>query len=141
MFSHSAGGAPCDSAIVKVIYCFPDSCENVPGRKPLGMENFQITDSQLSASGQHRVEMSPGAGRINYFISSGLGGCWLPLVKDENQWLQVNFLRTVKVTGFATQGRHYDPQWLKEYTVSYKQGKDDVEFELYKTQGKTKVSN
>ena len=104
------------------------------------MENFQIANSQLSASSQIRAQGGPSFGRLNYFTSDVSGGSWISLVNDENQWLQVDFLRTVKVTGLATQGRKHYPQWVKEFTVSYKQGKDDVEFHFYKKQGMIKVS-
>ena len=104
------------------------------------MENFQIANPQLSASSQYRTVLGPSASRLNYFTSDTLGGSWIPLVSGENQWLQVDFLRTVKVTGLATQGRKHGHQWVKEFTVSYKQGKDDVEFHLYKKQGIIKVT-
>ena len=104
------------------------------------MENFQIANSQLSASSQIRAQGGPSFGRLNYFTSDVSGGSWISLVNDENQWLQVDFLRTVKVTGLATQGRKHYPHWVKEFTISYKQGKDDVEFHFYKKQGMIKVS-
>ena len=104
------------------------------------MENFQIANPQLSASSQYRTVLGPSASRLNYFTSDTLGGSWIPLVSGENQWLQVDFLRTVKVTGLATQGRKHGHHWVKEFTVSYKQGKDDVEFHLYKKQGIIKVT-
>ena len=103
------------------------------------MENFQIANPQLSASSQYRTALGSSASRLNYFTSDTSGGSWIPLVSGENQWLQVDFLRTVKVTGLATQGRKHDRHWVKEFTVSYKQGKDDVEFHLYKKQGIIKV--
>lgn len=126
--------------IYSLLYIFLDSCENIPGRKPLGMENFQIANSQLSASSELRAQAGPSVGRLNHFTSDTRSGSWVSKVNDENQWFQVDFLRTVKVTGLATQGRKHWPQWVKEFTVSYKQGKDDVEFQFYKKQGIVKVS-
>jgi hypothetical protein len=106
------------------------------------MENFQITDSQLSASSEYRNELGAGAGRLNYYTSNVKGGSWCPADADQNRWFQVDFLRTLKVTGLATQGRHRWPEWVTKYTLSYKQenDNDDVEFQLYKQQGEVKVS-
>ena len=107
------------------------------------MQNFQIADSQISASSEYRVQMSPGQGRLGFFSSNDLGGGWAPLVADDNQWLQVDFLHAVKVTGLATQGRaNYNNAIVKEYTVSFKQANDgdDVEFQFYKERGNIKVS-
>jgi hypothetical protein len=106
------------------------------------MENFQIADSQLSASSEHGNNLVAKGGRLNYFISSGNMGSWGPTHADQNRWFQVDFLRTVKVTGLATQGRHHYAQWVTKYTLSYKQENDDddVEFQLYKQQGEVKVS-
>ena len=104
------------------------------------MENFEIANSQISASGEYGDGLSAVYGRLNYFVPTDVGGSWCPEFADTNQWLQVDFLRTMKVTGLATQGRHYVQQWLKEYTLSYKQGKDDIEFQFYTKHGQPKVS-
>ncbi|XP_028392900.1 uncharacterized protein LOC114517402 [Dendronephthya gigantea] len=118
---------------------YSDSCENIPGRKPLGMENFQIKDSQINASSEFRKQMGAVAGRLNFFADGTLGGAWGSLVPDDNQWFQVDFLRTMKVTGVVTQGRHanHAKEWTKEYTLCFKEGSDDddVNFQFYKKQG------
>lgn len=106
------------------------------------MENFQIEDSQISASSQYWELLSAAAGRLNFFVSNENAGAWCPLVPDDNQWFQVDFLRTVKVTGFATQGRHSTrgKQWPLEYTLSFREGSDnDVKFQFYRKQGRIEV--
>ena len=50
---------------------FPDHC-------PLGMENYFIKDSQLTASSQNSLNYRPARARLNIFADGAGYGAWIP---------------------------------------------------------------
>lgn len=73
----------------------------------LGMEDYNITNSRITASSQQHL--APNA-RLNFKpANSRLPGAWCAAINDANQpWLQVDFANKVTLTQVATQGRFYD---------------------------------
>lgn len=90
-------------------------------KKAAGLENRQITDSQLSASsfsmGQH-----PSRGRLNNDVKqisgSTLWDSWCAGTEDRSQYLQVDLGEARNVTGVATQGSVIGT-WVTKYVLHY----------------------
>ena len=62
--------------------------------------------------GRHR----PQHGRLNFNRGDG----WCPTnCSDENQWLQVDFGKTFRVCGVATQGDKNGTRWTTVFTLSF----------------------
>ena len=78
------------------------------------MENGAISDDQITASSIWNSESRASNGRLN-FIATGRSrtGSWMSKTKDRNQWLQVDFQRSVIITGISTQGRQEVNQFVK----------------------------
>ena len=103
---------------------------------PLGMENGNIQDDQITASSQwNSATHGTTRARLNLLPSSGAGG-WVALQHTVDEWLQVD-LRSqyTSVTGLATQGRNDHDQWVTKYYVQYSY--DGVKFEYYKENGQS----
>ena len=71
----------------------------------------------------------------NYYNS----GSWASHVKDQHQWIQVEFKRHFKIAAIQTQGRSdADRQWVKTYKLSY--GNDGINWRgVYDNKGKERV--
>ena len=86
------------------------------------MENGTIPDRNINASSVYRrskVTIHAAAnGRLHY-KKKGRAGAWGADIKDQNQWLQVDFGTEMMVSGVATQGRQDANQWVKSYSLSY----------------------
>lgn len=80
------------------------------GEHALGLESGLVTDQQMSAS-SFSVNHEPSQGRLNLRVGRGKKGAWCSRTKDQNQYLQVDFWRNVKITKVATQGRQDYDQW------------------------------
>ena len=103
---------------------------------PLGMENGNIQDDQITASSQwNSATHGTTRARLNLLPSSGAGG-WVALQHTVDEWLQVD-LRSqyTSVTGLATQGRNDHGQWVTKYYVQYSY--DGVKFDSYKENGQS----
>ena len=120
----------------------PSECQEA-----LGMESGAISDSQLSASSAHAIEINHAAiqGRLNFQETSVKAGAWVAAPNDFNQWLQVDLgNQFTKVSRVATQGRDYSSQWPwghhRQWVTKYKlQYSDDgVNFQYYREQGQSK---
>jgi len=85
----------------------------------LGMESGIVPDAQISASSDHNSAHRAANGRLNFKPGSGRTGAWSAQRLDQNQWLQVDFQKVVKIDKFATQGRSGANQWVTKYTLSY----------------------
>jgi len=105
---------------------------------PLGMENFRITPTQISASSQYSGSYAPNMGRLHY---KGNAGAWAVGVNDMNQWIQIDFRIETTVTYVGTQGRHNVGQWVTQYKLQY--SSDGNSFQAFKQQGESayKVRN
>lgn len=101
---------------------------------PLGVEEGEVADQLMTASSFSGHSCSPHFGRLNGYRGAG---AWCAKRKDRNQWLQVDFGATARVTRVATQGRRGSAQWVKSYYVSY--STKGYGFAIYREGGKTKV--
>ena len=86
--------------------------------KPLGMENGQIRDDQITASSIYNSYYLPRNGRLNFKATTGRKGAWASGPLDLNQWFQVDFQRSTNITGISTQGRQDLNEHVKTYTIS-----------------------
>lgn len=107
------------------------------------MENYNISNSQISASSYAGAVHAASNGRLNFDPDNILiAGSWSAAVSDFDQpWLQVDFLEKVTTAKVATQGRLLDSkryfQWVKTYSLNYSQ--DGIDFEAYEQFGSVKV--
>ncbi|XP_028412301.1 uncharacterized protein LOC114535123 [Dendronephthya gigantea] len=125
------------------IGCYTDMTCLFP--RPLGMQNGQIKDAQLSSSSVKphfwdSLRFTTANSRLNNSPETTRWNFWLPLETDTNKWLQVDFIANVTVSAIQTQGRdrtYYYTYWVKSYTVSY--GYSNSDLEPYKEFGITKI--
>ena len=108
----------------------------------MGMESGKIMDKQITASSITNALHAAHQGRLNFqeVVEGGeakKSGLWSALIRDQNQWLQVDLLRQESVvTSVATQGRNRNSlwvnhnQWVKSYKLQY--SNNGVDFEYYK---------
>ena len=104
---------------------------------PLGLEDYRIPSSALSASSSWNNAHGPDRARINLPNGHGRAGAWVARGRNAHQWLQVELCRPAKITGVATQGRHDAHQWVTTYTVKY--SLDGKRFRAYMEYGRNKV--
>ena len=106
----------------------------------LGMQNYQIPDSALSASTSYSTSsMGPENGRLYFQAKTGPTkyGAWATSTNDKFQWFGADFGSYTKVTGLATQGRQDGSWWVTSYSISLSY--DGVFFEDYKENNVKKV--
>lgn len=84
--------------------------------QPLGMENGQIQDDQITAS-SFFPKYEPSEGRLN---AKG-GRAWHATYTRDEEYLQIDFRREVNITGVATQGKSTQAF----YVTAYKLGMSD----------------
>ena len=106
------------------------------GCRALGMEDKNISDSQISASSDFRTIHLAHHARLNN------ADFWAPERSDVNPWLQIDLQKKQTVTKIATQGRSLQNgdfnQWVTEFSLNYSQ--DMSSFHSYKQFGVVKVS-
>ena len=102
---------------------------------PMGMENGQIRDAQITASSENDEDHAAVQGRLNFKAGRGKTGAWSAYGNLVNQWLQVDLGRYSIVTGIVTQGRNAHPQWVTLYELQYSE--DGVTFVYYKAPGQS----
>ncbi|XP_074626519.1 lactadherin-like [Acropora palmata] len=109
--------------------------------KSLGMESGKILHQQITASSKWNALYAAHQGRLNFqeVVEGGVlkkSGSRSALIRDQNQWLQVDLLHQEIITSVATQGRNKHPlwkthkQWVKSYKLQY--SNNGVDFEYYK---------
>ena len=109
------------------LYCtYSVTCSNTGCMAPLGMENNQISDAQISASSVSDDRSSPGQARLH--LPGGRG--WSAFKNDPHQWLQVDLRSYTTVTRVATQGRTGTKEWVTKYKLQYSD--DGMNFQFYK---------
>lgn len=96
---------------------------------PLGMENGQIKDAQITASSEYSVQHAAKFGRLNFKASGSKQGGWSAAYTAANQWIQVDLVKYFIVKGIATQGRNGYNQWVTKYKLQYSD--DGVNFNYY----------
>ncbi|XP_012890847.1 PREDICTED: coagulation factor VIII isoform X1 [Dipodomys ordii] len=106
---------------------------------PLGMESKVISDAQITASSYFTnmfVNWSPSQARLNL---QGKTNAWRPHVNNPKEWLQVDFRKTMKITGIITQGVKslLTSMFVKEFLISSSQ--DGHHWILTSQNGKVKV--
>ncbi|XP_028411420.1 venom prothrombin activator pseutarin-C non-catalytic subunit-like [Dendronephthya gigantea] len=115
--------------------CLKDNLEenNMKGEcnASLGMENRKIGDDQITASSQWDGSTIPSKARLHN--NPGGPDAWSSRELDFDQWLQVDFQRSTKITGISTQGRNQCcNQFVRSYTLSF--SNDGALFEKYSGQ-------
>uniref|UniRef100_A0A8C3D204 F5/8 type C domain-containing protein n=1 Tax=Cairina moschata TaxID=8855 RepID=A0A8C3D204_CAIMO len=119
---------------MELLGCDLNSCS-----MPLGMESRGIPDQRISAS-SHSTNVfstwSPSQARLNL---QGRTNAWRPQSNSPNEWLQVDFEATKKVTAIITQGAKavFTHMFVKEFAVSSSQ--NGVHWSPVLQDGKEKV--
>lgn len=106
--------------------------------EPLGLESGLVTKQQMSASSSRNKYYGPENARLNFAAVRGKKGAWSSKRNDQNEFLQVDFWRNVKITKFQTQGRQDYDQWVTRYTLSYC-ANGSLTFQTYQENGIDKV--
>ena len=107
----------------------------------LGLESGLVTNQQMSASSSLDKDHGPENARLNLAAIRGKTGAWAAKTNDQNQFLQVDFWRNVKITKLQTQGYHDREWWVQKYTLFYSadQGSSSLPFRTYEEKGADKV--
>ena len=108
-------------------------------RGSLGMEDGRILKQQLTVSSEWNRYHGANNARLNFIPSKPLSGGWSAETNNQDQFLQVDFGRNVKVSAVATQGRQDMDQWVKEYKLAYIEEGKPFTFETYKEDAQEKV--
>ena len=87
--------------------------------EPLGLENKNIPDAQITASTEYNAGHGASNGRLNFKAGRGKTGAWSALTNNVYQWLQVDLRAKTEVTAIKIQGRQDYDQWVKTFTISY----------------------
>uniref|UniRef100_A0A8D0HI73 F5/8 type C domain-containing protein n=1 Tax=Sphenodon punctatus TaxID=8508 RepID=A0A8D0HI73_SPHPU len=100
---------------MELIGCDLNSCS-----MPLGMESKVISNQQITASSYSDnifTTWTPSQARLNL---QGRTNAWRPKANGQKEWLQVNFGKTMRVTGIITQGAKavFTNMYVKEFAVS-----------------------
>ena len=89
-------------------------------QKDLGMENKEISDRQITASSQLDATHAAIQGRLNLKATRNKAASWSAVSNDPSPWFQVDLgSPNTKVTGVATQGGNYPPQWVTKYKLQF----------------------
>ncbi|XP_062291189.1 macrophage mannose receptor 1 [Scomber scombrus] len=102
------------------------TCEQKVCLHGLGVEDRNITDSQLSASS------SIGAYTPNKARLTG-NSCWMPSGSATSSWIQVNLGQTRKVTGIVIQGCPQQDNWVTKFKIQH--GMDGTTWTDYTADG------
>ncbi|XP_073920289.1 coagulation factor VIII isoform X2 [Castor canadensis] len=119
---------------MELIGCDLNSCSI-----PLGMESRVISDAQITASSYFTNMFAtwfPFQARLHL---QGRANAWRPQVNNPKEWLQVDFRKTMKVTGIITQGVKslLTSMFVKEFLISSSQ--DGHHWTLLSQNGKVKI--
>ncbi|XP_062997945.1 coagulation factor VIII [Elgaria multicarinata webbii] len=100
---------------MELLGCDLNSCS-----MPLGMESKTISNEQISASSYIDTVFStwaPFLARLNF---GGRTNAWRPNVDSQTEWLQVNFKKTMRLTGVVTQGARsaFTKMFVSEFSLS-----------------------
>ncbi|XP_041467292.1 uncharacterized protein LOC121417622 [Lytechinus variegatus] len=98
------------TGVVGVICCEDYKCTS-PGI-PLGLENGDVIDTQITASSEDQTYKT---------ATARLHGpqCWQPLIHDKLQWLQVDLLDAHLLTGLSMQGRVDEDYYVTAFSLKY----------------------
>ena len=114
---------------------------------PLGMEDFRIKDSQITTSSVLKGTAAYGwQARLNQNIHDC--GAWCPddsggkiTEKNYDQYIQIDLLTLMKITGIATQGRGLSKtrDYVRDYKISYR--RDGGVWHFYQEKGQNVTVN
>ena len=119
------------------VKCTPvKSSDNFECLAPMGMENGDIKDTQISATSSFQTHsVGPHRARLNRHEE---GGAWCPksyVSKDGSEYLEIDLVKEARITGIVTQGRHANgmgQEYAEFFMLQYwRQGMDD--FAVYTT--------
>uniref|UniRef100_A0A8C6J4Q0 Uncharacterized protein n=1 Tax=Melopsittacus undulatus TaxID=13146 RepID=A0A8C6J4Q0_MELUD len=101
---------------MELLGCEVDGCS-----LPLGMENREIKNTQITASSVKTSWFStwdPSLARLN---QEGKMNAWRAKLNNNQQWLQIDLLTVKKITAIATQGVKYmsAENFVKTYIILY----------------------
>ncbi|KAM8828848.1 secretory phospholipase A2 receptor isoform 3-T3 [Spinachia spinachia] len=109
VYAHvDADPCPSISKYLEIVY----SCEQKVCLHGLGVEDGNVTDTQLSASSSIGGN-DPTKARLNG------NSCWRPSGSPTSSWIQVNLGQTRKVTGIVVQGCPQNDFWLTEFKIQH----------------------
>ena len=80
--------------------------------EPLGIESGNVTSVQFTASSFNGSFVA-----ANAILNQK--GAWVPAISDQHQWLQIDLLRQVLVSGVVLQGSPDIEAWVTTYHVEY----------------------
>ncbi|XP_028408770.1 uncharacterized protein LOC114531336 isoform X2 [Dendronephthya gigantea] len=110
-------------------YGYYEECINP---QPLGVENGNISDSQLDSSSIPTITSGPERARLNM----PAGGAELS-DSDPDMWYEVDLVWWTKITGIKTQGAAGKFELVQTFTLSY--SSDGNKFIDYKEYGQVKL--
>lgn len=98
------------------MYGCSNSSKAEPCADPLGMQSGLINNSQITASSYYTWQYKhvPWEGRLD-----GVGGWIAEYPPAPGTWLQIDFLKLMKVKGISTQGHSNWKIWVDRYIVQY----------------------
>jgi hypothetical protein len=104
---------------------------------PLGISDFRVADSALTASSAHGNNWDYYGPRHARLYGGGPWGGWIPNVNAAGEWVQADLGRVYEVAGVATQGRRWGSYWVRSYVLAYSQ--DGKEWAFYSMDGEQTV--
>ncbi|XP_061732556.1 macrophage mannose receptor 1 isoform X2 [Nerophis ophidion] len=99
---------PAISKYLEIVY----SCEQKVCLHGLGVEDHNVTDSQISASSS-MGSYTPNKARLNG------NSCWRPLGNPAGSWIQVHLGQKRKVTGIVIQGCPNNDYWVTRFKMQH----------------------
>lgn len=94
--------------------------------RALGMQSGRIKNAAITASSKWDKNHAPYLARLGRLRRGRLMGAWSAKRNNHNQFIQVDLLRSMKITGVATQGRAEAAQWVTAFYFLY--SSDGVKF-------------
>ena len=94
----------------------------------------------MSASSSGDKEHGAENARLNFAAMRWKTGAWAAKTNDQDQFLQVDFWRNVKIKRFQTQGYHNYAWWVQKYTLAYSMDGSST-FQTYQEKDEDKVKD
>ncbi|WAR09835.1 CRAM-like protein [Mya arenaria] len=116
---------PCSDYQVRYYCECPVAC-----REKMGMESGHILTNMITVSSSRDGNLNPASSRLNSH------GAWTPNHNDQKQYIQVNFLKPMLLTGIITQGRENSGSYVISYKVLF--SKDGFTWSPYQDLGQDK---
>ena len=110
--------------------------EGVHSGAPLGISNGFISSAQITSSSDYNANHDTKGVRL--LRSMIPVSSWAARLNNNQQWVQVDLLQVIRITGVATQGRNRFDQWVTTYKIQY--SNNGVNWQTYKEDGQDKVS-